>query len=83
MREIPVNRGQTANERTKEISQGLQTLDPKLRRQSTRHERQDRAAGLAEPCDPADRACEDPTRQNATSVVHGDGVHRPEQHADE
>ena len=64
-------------------SQRLQTLDPDPARERAGHERQERRARLAKPCDPADGASEQPRREHAPRMVHDDRVDGPEEDADE
>jgi hypothetical protein len=63
--------------------QWLQRLNPMLLRNSARQKREHRAPCLPEAGDPAYRAREDPAGQDAPGLVHGDGVHGPEQDADD
>lgn len=63
--------------------QRLQGLNPCLRCYGTCNEREDRAACLAEPGDPADGASEQPARQDAPRVIHRNGIDRPQKDADE
>lgn len=61
----------------------MQTLNPMVMRDRTSHKRNQRAPLLAESCDPANSSGEDPRGQDAGSLIEGDGVHGPEEHANE
>lgn len=61
----------------------MEALDAMLFRNGTRHERNQRATGLTETSNPPNRASEKPRWENARSLIHRDGVHGPQKHADE
>ena len=73
----------SAHATTKKHSQRLQTRNPKLGREQASHEREHGGAGLADARDVAHAAREEPAGEDLGRVVHEDGVHRPEEHADE
>jgi hypothetical protein len=64
-------------------SQRLSTLDADLTRHGSSHERQHGGSCLSKSCDPADTACEEPAWEDASSLIHDNGIDRTKQNADE